>query len=62
MSSKTVAELLTFPFTDILGNKIPLIDVFIECPSLNSMVKVKGLLDTGSRYTLLERNKGFGLH
>jgi hypothetical protein len=57
MSSKTVAELLTFPFTDILGNKIPLIDVFIECPSLNSMVKVKGLLDTGSRYTLLERNK-----
>ncbi|MCY0874629.1 hypothetical protein D1867_02990 [Acidianus infernus] len=50
-------DILVFPFSEIFGNKVPLIDIFVECPSIGSMVKMKGLIDTGSRYTLLDKEK-----
>jgi|OSPMetMinimDraft_2_1075162.scaffolds.fasta_scaffold14268_1 hypothetical protein len=57
MSRKKKTNLLVFPFSEVLGNMVPLIDVFVECPVIGSAVKVKGLLDTGSRYTLMDINK-----
>jgi len=57
MSRKKKTNLLVFPFSEVLGNMVPLIDVFVECPVIGSAVMVKGLLDTGSRYTLMDINK-----
>jgi hypothetical protein len=57
MSKKRKANLISFPFSEILGNTVPLIDVLVECPVIGAVIKIKGLLDTGSRYTLMDINK-----
>ncbi|TRM74472.1 hypothetical protein DJ523_04830 [Sulfolobus sp. E5] len=40
-----------------MGNKIPLIDVEVECPKYNSWMRIKGLIDSGSRYSLLSEER-----
>ena len=60
MSRNRVQDsLFTFKTAEVLGNKIPLIDVLLECPKVGSFVRIKALLDTGSRYSLLDDERAF---
>ena len=57
--NRVQSNLFTFKMAEVLGNKIPLIDVLLECPKVGSFVRIKALLDTGSRYSLLDDERAF---
>nr|WP_011225209.1 hypothetical protein [Sulfolobus islandicus]CAG38249.1 hypothetical protein [Sulfolobus islandicus] len=42
-------------FSDFYGNLIPLLKIRLECPKLGKDKLVLGLIDTGSRYTIVNK-------
>ncbi|ADB87179.1 hypothetical protein [Saccharolobus islandicus] len=42
-------------FSDFYGNLIPLLKIRLECPKLGKDKLVLGLIDTGSRYTVVNK-------
>ncbi|BDC18212.1 hypothetical protein [Acidianus sp. HS-5] len=42
-------------FSDFYENKIPLLQVELECPKIERGKIVLGLIDTGSRYTIINK-------
>jgi len=43
-------------FSDFYENKIPLLQVELECPKIERGKIVLGLIDTGSRYTIINKH------
>ncbi|ACP55395.1 hypothetical protein [Saccharolobus islandicus] len=42
-------------FSDFYGNLIPLLKIRLECPKIGKDKLVLGLIDTGSRYTIVNK-------
>lgn len=51
--SRRILEVIKF--SDFYGNLIPLLKIRLECPKLGKDKLVLGLIDTGSRYTIVNK-------
>lgn len=52
--SKKILKVIDF--SDFYENKIPLLQVELECPKIKRGKIVLGLIDTGSRYTIINKH------